>query len=340
MALKCFGKFLCERGYFPENPLQHVPKSGEAGEEGARPLSFEEASGIIEVFCRHHMTDKRAVPESSVMAALLFKTGWRPFMLYGIRACDLSLDAEIPHYTTHPSWTKNKRRMHIALDREAVLLIRWLLRRWGAKGEDKLCQSQINRATWKQFVNEAGVVYGTRTSGLACMYSARKSFATWLNDANVAAGTREWLLAHWDTYTKPNLRAQAESLQRLHEIWPKFARKFLENTPDGAKKYNAGPRTSVENSYNQSHANPLPTTRPARSIFVGGSHFEGLQRPSTPEVPHENGHSRAEKSGVRSVIERAMGLLEYQADLLRMVIEACADPEGIGGHDRAETDRV
>lgn len=327
VMMRCFGGYLVKAGHLKTNPLESLPDSGEGSAAGARPLPFEQARDLIEVFCAH-ISDKRASLEAAVMAATLFKTGWRPAMLYGIRECDVVLEHEFPHYVTHPTWTKNKQRQEIALDVEAVFLLRWLLNRFGAKGKERVCPQQFTLRTWKKYVREAKIAYGTSVSGKASPYSGRKSFATWLGRAGVDNGIKQWLLAHYDPYDKPDLKSQSEALSRLPQIWPITARKYLDNSGSSSIIFPAGPETPVENSYNLDQVDPLKTARPAIRSMAGGSRSEGGSGPSTAKNQHDNGRNRAGKLGDRQVLIRALAVMERQTKLLEIVIEELGRPEG------------
>lgn len=329
VMMRCFGKHMVRNGWLESNPLQELSMSGEASAAGARPLLFEQARDLVAVFCRH-VNDKRASVESAVIAATLFKTGWRPFMLYNVRECDVLLDAPVPYYVTHPSWTKNKRRQEIALDDEAVVLLRWLRGRFGARGTDRLCQKSVTMRTWRKYVLEAGIDYGNPVIGIASPYSGRKSFASWLGRAGTDDGIKQWLLAHYDPYDQPDLRSQAEALARLPRIWPEPAKKFLENREKAAIFSPASPVTPVENSYNQDSADHSPTARLAPCTAVGGSRLEGPKGLSSADFQHDNGRNRAGNVGDRQVLVRALALIERQMAVLECVVESLRAPERAG----------
>jgi hypothetical protein len=325
--LRCFGAYLVKTGEWDRNRLEHVPKSGEVGEIGARALTVEEARRLVWVVKMRVERDARVKASTLREVVVLLKTGWRPSMLYGVRRCDLVLDAKIPHCVTHPSWCKNKRRMTVALDNEAATALREQIEAVPGGPDSPVFLQQTTRATWRSYVGAAGIEYGSKATGHASMYATRKTFATWLDEGGCPDGVRESLLCHFDPYVKPSLQSQHAALHRLPRLLDFFSENRVENGTESGIYSGGGPHNQAHDSSVQPKTrqrNPESDRDRQTSVEVRGlPRFQGCSQPSTEPNPNENGHSRLGQAGSCAVLERVLGLIEAHNDLMRRLLEVC-----------------
>lgn len=226
-ALRSFGAYLEVSELIDRSPLAKLESCGDADDDGARAATTEEARAMIETAIAKSVNNSKAKGNRPLYWLCMFHMGLRWSDPGKLLVKDLRLDDEIPGVIISPKRQKNKKRQWVPVRQDLAKLLReWIA---AAKlGPDSKLLPKPNQLTWHEDREPAGIAYEDEHGGTFTSHSARKWFATTLDETGCTAAERHKLLRHADgtadRYAKPDMERLAKRVEALPSLYPKELR--------------------------------------------------------------------------------------------------------------------
>lgn len=302
-TLKVFGEFLRRSRCGPvdgsgrhENPLLDLQPSGEAGGDGSRAMTTEQARALIEASIDRHMRSRRAKGASPVFWLMLFHTGLRYAEGCSIRWQDVDLASG--SIWTDPKWTGNKggRRDLIPLTAELAEQLS-LYRETVPHGQtDPVFPIVPNRNTFHDDREAAGIPLLDARRRKVSIHSTRKTFCTWIDATGAPRGLVSALARHAETLTEDRYVDHADSklrelVKQIPHIWPSGVKIFSM----GARKKVATASARTDTTGVKSELQPMNATVPlnkaGRPVRMGSDLTPRANAPGRSALVSDSTHA-------------------------------------------------
>lgn len=224
-ALRSFGQYLEISELVDRSPLSKLESCGDPDDEGARAATTAEARAMIESAIARTINNRKAKGNRPLYWICMFHLGMRWSDPANLLVKDLRLDDDVPGIVIRKQ--KNKKRQWVPVRSDLATMLReWIA---GAKlGPDSKILPRPNQLTWHEDREPAGIALEDDHGLKFTSHSARKWFATTLDETGCTAAERHKLLRHADgtadRYAKPDMERLAKRVEALPPLYPKELR--------------------------------------------------------------------------------------------------------------------
>jgi integrase len=228
VAFRSFGTYLEVSELLERNPLRHLESCGDADDEGARAATTMEARGMIEAALARTINNRKAKGNRPLYWLCMFHMGLRWSDPHRILVRDTRLNDDTPGIVLSPRRQKNKKRQWIPVRMDLAEILREWIAVQKLGPDDHLMKVQPNQTSWHEDREHAGIALEDEHGLGFKSHSARKWFATTLDETGCTAAERHKLLRHADgtadRYARPDQERLAKKVEALPPLYPKELR--------------------------------------------------------------------------------------------------------------------
>jgi integrase len=231
-ALRCWSRFLFQRGEITSNVLELLEASGESGGQGARALTTDEARALVRAARERALRNGRDRSNAALCYITLCHTGLRHAELAALTWGNLDFETGV--VITDPAWAKNGRRDTIPMHPELVGLLNEHRKCVKDTPESRVFPSVPNRVTWGQDREAAGIRALDARGRPVSMHSCRKYLATMLDRTGASPGVASRILRHAENLTQaryidPSLNEEVAAVTALPNLWTEIKTVLLDS---------------------------------------------------------------------------------------------------------------